>query len=408
MKMFDQILKELDKNSHGEAMAAVLTMIDWKQAFPRQDPTLAIQSFINNGVRPSLIPILMSFFEDRRMTVKWRDAMSAVKRLKGGGPQGSTKGVLSYISQSNNNSDCVPLEERYKYFDDLTVLEFVSLLNVGLSSQNVRLSVPSNLPSHNQFVPRDHLKTQGYLDKISKWTDDNLMELNAKKSKVMLVIDSKNYQFTTGLVMKDKVLDIVDEAKLLGTFITSDLKWNKNTDYLIKEANKRMRLLHAASKFVKDRRVLTLLYYTHIRCRLEQSAVLWHSSLTIKNIVDLERVQKAALRVIIGHGYDSYSQTLKSLNIETLFERRERLCLRFAKKSLNVENFKHLFPSYKNDHNMKTRYSPKYEQSKTSSNRYKISTIPHLQRMLNKQAQMQNVEFRKIKVNHCHQLPLPH
>ena len=136
--------------------------------------------------------------------------------------------------------------------------------------------------------------------------------------------------------------------------------------------------------------------------------MLWHSSLTIKNIVDLERVQKAAVRVIIGHGYDSYSQTLKSLNIETLYERRERLCLRFAKKSLDVENFKHLFPSYKNDHNMKKRYSPKYEQARTSSNRYKISTIPHLQRMLNKQAQMQSVEFRKIKVRHCHQLPLPH
>ena len=92
--------------------------------------------------------------------------------------------------------------------------------------------------------------------------------------------------------------------------------------------NKRMRLLHAASKFVKDRRILTQLYFTHIRCRLEQSAVLWHSSLTIKNIVDLERVQKSAVRIIIGHSHDSYSEALKSLNIETLFERRERLCLR--------------------------------------------------------------------------------
>ena len=145
------------------------------------------------------------------------------------------------------------------------------------------------------------------------------MELNAKKSKVMLVNNSKKFQFTTGLVMKDQVLDVVNEAKLLGTYITSDLKWNKNTDYLIKEANKRMRLLHAASKFVIDRKILTQLYYTHIRCRLEQSAVLWHSSLTIKNIVDLERVQKAAVRILIGRGYDSYSQTLKSLNIETLF-----------------------------------------------------------------------------------------
>ena len=284
------------------------------------------------------------------------------------------------MSQSNNNSDCVPLDERFKYFDDLTVLEFVNLLNIGLSSQNVRLSVPSNLPLHNQFVNRNDLNTKGYLDKISKWTDDNLMP---KKSKVLLVNNTKKYQFTTSLEMKDQVLEVVDEAKLLGTYITSDLKWNKNTDYLIKEANKRMRLLHAASKFVKDRKILTQLYYTHIRCRLEQSAVLWHSSLTIKNIVDL-------------------------LNIETLFERREKLCLRSTKRSLNVENFKHLFPLYRNEHDMKTRHSPKYEQAKATSNRYKLSTIPHLQRILNKQAQIQNVQFKKIKISTCHQLPLPH
>ena len=76
---------------------------------------------------------------------------------------------------------------------------------------------------------------------------------------------------------------------LLGTFITSDLKWDKNTNFLVKEANKRMRLLHAASKFVKDKKILTQLYYTNIRCRLEQSAVLRHSSLTKKKIKMINR-----------------------------------------------------------------------------------------------------------------------
>ena len=203
------------------------------------------------------------------------------------------------------------------------------------------------------------------------------MTLNVKKTKCLLVNNSKKYKFTTDLVMNDQVLEIVDEAKLLGTFITSDLKWDKNTDFLVKEANKRMRLLHAASKFVKDKKILTQLYYTHIRCRLEQSAVLWHSSLTIKNIIDLERVQKSAVRIIIGQRYDSYSDTLKSLKIETLFERRERLCLRFAMKSLNVENFKHLFPLYEKKHDMMTRSSLKYEVCKANSKRYKVSTIQY-------------------------------
>ena len=74
------------------------------------------------------------------------------KRLKGGGPQGSTKGVLSYMSQSNNNADTVPLEDRFKYFDDLTVVEIVNLLNIGISTVRDRDTVPSDLPEHNQII----------------------------------------------------------------------------------------------------------------------------------------------------------------------------------------------------------------------------------------------------------------
>ena len=50
----------------------------------------------------------------------------------------------------------------------------------------------------------------------------------------------------------------------------------------------------------------------------------------------------------------------------------------------------------------------KYEQAKTSSNRYKMSSIPHLQRLLNKEAQVQQINFKKLKISTCHQLPLPH
>ena len=77
--------------------------------------------------------------------------MSVTKRLKGAGPQGSTNGVLSYMSQSNNNADSVPLEDRFKYFDDLTVVKIVNLLNIGISTARVRDTVPSDLPQHNQL-----------------------------------------------------------------------------------------------------------------------------------------------------------------------------------------------------------------------------------------------------------------
>ena len=103
-------------------------------------------------------------------------------------------------------------------------------------------------------------------------------------------------------------------------------------------------MLRAASKFTRNKSVLKQIYYSRIRCKLEQSAAVWSSSLSQKNIEDLERVQKSAVRIIYGRNYDSYTETLKELNIMRLSERREIICLNFAKKSLKLEIFKNMFP----------------------------------------------------------------
>ena len=71
VKMMHKILTSIDQNSINQSMAVILTMVDWKQAFDRQSHVQGIQSFIDNGVRPSMIPILISFFKNRQMQVKW-------------------------------------------------------------------------------------------------------------------------------------------------------------------------------------------------------------------------------------------------------------------------------------------------------------------------------------------------
>ena len=324
--------------------------------------------------------------------------MSVTKRLKGGGPQGSTKGVLSYMSQSNNNADSVPLEDRFKYFDDLTVVEVINLLNIGISSARVKETIPSDLPEHNQLVNNNSLKSQMYLDKINQWTEGNLMELNEKKTKSIIFNFSKNYQFKTNLILKKQEVEVINETKLLGLIITSDLRWDQNVDYLVKDANKRMIMLHAASKFTSDKQVLKGIYFTRIRCKLDQSAVVWNSSLTQRNISDLERVQKSAVRIICGKNYDSYSETLKELHIQRLSERRDMLCLKFAKKSLKVENFKHLFPIISKQHKMKTRENDLYTVNNGFSARYQKSAIPAMQKILNRDRKEQLTALKKLKV----------
>ena len=62
VKMLHKILISVDKNSKKEAFCAILHMVDWSQAFDRQSHRLGVQSFIDNGVRPALIPLLINFF----------------------------------------------------------------------------------------------------------------------------------------------------------------------------------------------------------------------------------------------------------------------------------------------------------------------------------------------------------
>ena len=54
----------------------VVNKLDWKEAFSRQCPKLGIESFIENGVRPSLIPLMINYFQGRKMQVKWHGHLS--------------------------------------------------------------------------------------------------------------------------------------------------------------------------------------------------------------------------------------------------------------------------------------------------------------------------------------------
>ena len=90
VRMIHTILTALDGSSKEEAKAVLVQMIDWKSAFDKQCHRLGILSFIRNGVRKSLIPILISYYQNREMAVKWNGKMSKVYPLPGGAPRGGS------------------------------------------------------------------------------------------------------------------------------------------------------------------------------------------------------------------------------------------------------------------------------------------------------------------------------
>ena len=125
---------------------------------------------------------------------------------------------------------------------------------------------------------------------------------------------------------------------------------------------------------------ITLLY---IRSILEQSSVVWHSSLTQDNSDDLERVQKAAVKIILGNKSESYEDTLIKVDLESLKERGASLTKNFANKCLKNQKAKKMFPMREKNHEMDVRSEEIFQVNFAKTERLKKSSIPTMQRILN-------------------------
>ena len=66
------------------------------------------------------------------------------------------------------------------------------------------------------------------------------MKINFKKTKVMLFNPCWSVDFMTHLEVEDKELELVEEMRLLGVIIQSDMKWGANTDHIVKKASSKL------------------------------------------------------------------------------------------------------------------------------------------------------------------------
>ena len=127
-------------------------------------------------------------------------------------------------------------------------------------------------------------------------------------------------------------------------------------------------------------------YIKEIRSVLELAVPAWHSSLTLKQSADIERVQRVALYIILsdvntGKSEYTYDMSLVILNLEPLSIRREKLCLTFAKKTVKS---RHSDMFQKRTYMYDTRQvTHAYKEHYSNTQRCYKSPLNYLTRMLN-------------------------
>ncbi|KAI8494837.1 hypothetical protein Bbelb_274420 [Branchiostoma belcheri] len=181
-------------------------------------------------------------------------------------------------------------------------------------------------------------------------------------------------------------LESVVSIKVVGVTIQNDLRWNTHVSNMITGANRKLYPLRRLKRFGMSVTDLTTVFTAYVRPSLEYATPVWHSSLTVKQTTSLERIQKRACRIILGHQYENYASALESLNLTTLSDRRVGLCRSFATSLLNSEFRIWLPPTRREVSGRQTRNSHKMDTPYCRTERYKNSPLPYLIELLNNES----------------------
>ena len=199
----------------------------------------------------------------------------------------------------------------------------------------------------------------------------------------MLFNTAEISDFSPEIKIENEDIEVVEQFKLLGVQIKSDLRWNANTTYITKKGYKKLLILRRQKENGANESELKDNYCKHVRSVQEYGSVIWHAGLTKQNTAEMERVQKAAFSIIWGREYLNYENALCNLSLKKLSKRRKTLSLKFASKALRPENFTNWFvPDKKVD-----KYKKEAQKGQTSiyqNCKIPKSAIPYMIQLMNK------------------------
>ena len=322
----DQLVKYIDKNSaltrhqHGfiqhrscltnlletleswtealdEGYGVDVLFLDYRKAFDSVPHRKLIEKLKQLGIQGSLLGWIEQFLKARTMRVGVRGAYSNWIQVLSGVPQGSVLGPLLFLLFVNDLPNWI-----------------VSSLKMFADDTKMWRSLKTE---------KDRVSLQQDLDNILNWSNRWLLKFNPSKCKVMHIGkgEKADYYMTDDEGNKVKVEEVTEE-KDLGVYISNDMK---PTIQCRKAADKAKSVLAMVKRNFKNLDIddFLIIYKTYIRPHLEYCVQAWSPHL-IKDVQCLEKVQRAATKIVPSIKNLKYEDRLQKLGLTTLERRRCR------------------------------------------------------------------------------------
>merc|ERR1712237_41192 len=342
--------------------AITLTIVDYHKVFNRQDHNNFLVILHQMGVPGWLLRIIAGFLEDMTMTMAFRQGRSKSKPMPGGGPVGTTLGLLMFIILVNSTANpgfkqqwghllSAPLQGRKsvdmfhgKFIDDVTLVESINMKEKLTKMTEDQQTRPVTYRERcGLTLPKDRNGTAAELERIATYADANFMKINKAKTKVMMINPRRRIaDYLPEIKIRQERLEVITETRLVGVIITEDMKWEKQISDMAQRAFAKIWILRRLKSLGATKSTLLLVYYRHVRSIVEYAAPAWHKAITQRQAARLERVQRVALKLIFGQ-LKSYRVILAENKLQTLKQRRAAQCLNFGRKALQHNKFKQWF-----------------------------------------------------------------
>ncbi|KAK7093340.1 hypothetical protein V1264_007114 [Littorina saxatilis] len=251
---------------------ARVLFIDYSSAFNTIVPHKLFSKLTGMCVEESLCKWVLDFLLDRPQVVRVGSSTSSSITLNIGAPQGCVLSPLLFSLFTNDNVSHDPSVVILKFSDD-TTLE--GLISVG-----------------------DESGYRAEVARVSGWCVANDLDLNVTKTKEMVFDRRKKKTPLLPLTISGENVEQVDSFKFLGVTISNDLSWAVHTDLSVKKAHQRLYFLRQLRKFKVSSSIMSQFYRAAVESLLTSSITVWYSSSCQFEKEKLEKVVRAASRIV--------------------------------------------------------------------------------------------------------------
>jgi hypothetical protein len=288
---FELILEILESDSNADIL-----YLDFAKAFDKVDHKILLEKLKSMGISGNLHKWLTSFLTNRTQYVMVSGQKSRGECVQSGVPQGTVLGPILFIL----------------YINDITKVIKNSYIKIFADDSKLIKAIKS-------LSDRDLMQMD--LQSVITWASDNKMELNKLKFQ-LLQHGRKNELKLPYKIDENNKVEKSDKVKDLGVTMSEDISFNKHITNIVNDGKRTggwtLRLINS-----RDPETVLLIYKTYVRPKLEYASPLWSPHL-VKNIIQLESVQRTITSKIRGLEHLNYWERLNHLKLSSMQRRRER------------------------------------------------------------------------------------